>query len=331
MTLLSISIPVLKAVVLLWSDSGKGCVEPLCKNVTSFWVEFPKTGGIWSRRVEHIAFKASLFWGIDRRLIWWLVKALSGPVTLKKMNICTLAHFAFLCFSLPWFFSPLKAGDGHASASQMPQTDLFSSHLWALPHPLLVNSHWLARIRQPPYIPWYLLLKASHDSVFFKAFQSNYNSFLLIKLVPPQHSVTFFLATLLFEELLVVFPQRDIPFCLIVAGQTDIISTSVAALRQNGAGRNQGSGVEEISPPPKSLYCDPGLWFGGKTKSLITETFLVATDLEYCCCCSELLKITSFFYLNLCSCTVLAFCLVILFSEFQSAGCAVGSVRLIGW
>lgn len=107
-----------------------------------------------------------------------------------------------------------------------------------------------------------------------------------------------------------------------------MISTSVAALRQNSAGRNQGSGVEEVTPPPKSLDCDPGLWFGGETKSLITETFLVATDLEYYCCCSEFLKIASFFYLNLCSCTVLAFCLVTLFSEFQSAGCAV--VRLIG-
>lgn len=143
MTLLNISIPVLKAVVLLWLDSGKRFVAPLCRNITSFWVEFPKTGGIWSRRAKHIAFKASLFWGIDRRLIWWLVKALSSPLTLKRMNICTLAHFAFLCFSLPWFFS-LKACDGHAGASQMPQTDLFSSYLWALPHPLLVNTCWLA-------------------------------------------------------------------------------------------------------------------------------------------------------------------------------------------
>lgn len=144
MTLLSISIPVVKAVVLLWSDSGKRYVAPPCKDITSFWVEFPKPGGIWNRREEHIAFKASLFWGIDRRLIWWLLKALFGPVTLKQMNIRTLAYFAFLCFSWPWFFSLLKAGDGHTGASQMPQTDLLSYHLWALPHPFLVNSHWLA-------------------------------------------------------------------------------------------------------------------------------------------------------------------------------------------
>lgn len=57
---------------------------------------------------------------------------------------------------------------------------------------------------------------------FFKAFESNYNSLSLIKLVPPHHSVMFFLATPQLEELLVfVSPQRDTPFCLIAAGQTD--------------------------------------------------------------------------------------------------------------
>lgn len=206
MTLLSISIPVLKAVVLLWSDSGKGCVAPPCKDITSFRVEFPKPEGIWSRREEHIAFKASLFWGIDRRLIWWLVKALFGPVTLKQMNTRTLAHFAFLCFSWPWFFSPLKAGEGHTGASQMPQQTccptIFEHYLilfWLTP------TDWLW-IRQPPY-PLVSAVKGQPWlRVFFKAFQSNYNSLSLIKLVPPQHSVMFFLATPHFEELLVVFP-----------------------------------------------------------------------------------------------------------------------------
>lgn len=328
MTLLSISIPVLKVMVLLWLDSGKVCVAPPCKDITSFWVEFPKPGRIWSRREEHIAFKASLFWGIDRRLIWWLVKALFGPVTLKQMIIRTLAHFAFLCFSWPWFFSPWRLVMGmlvlHRCLRQTRCPPIFEHYLilfWLTP------TDWLW-IRQPPY-PLVSAVKGQPWlRVFFKAFQNNYNSLSLIKLVPPQHSVMFFLATPWFEEFLVVLPQRNIPFCLIMAGQS--ISTSVAALRQNGAGRNQRSGVEEITPPPKSLDCDPGLWFGGKTKSLIPETFLVATDLEYYCCCSEFLKIASFFYLNLCSCTVLAFCLVTLFSEFQSAGCAVGSVRLIG-
>lgn len=87
--------------------------------------------------------------------------------------------------------------------------------------------------------------------------------------------------------------------------------------------------VEELTHPPQSLGCDPVLWFGEeeKNKAYNTETFLVATGLERCC---GLPKTTSFFYLNFCSCSVLSFCLVTLFSEFQSAGRAVGSVRLIG-
>lgn len=84
----------------------------------------------------------------------------------------------------------------------------------------LTPTDWLW-IRQPPY-PLVSAVKGQPWlRVFFKAFQNNYNSLSLIKLVPPQHSVMFFLATPQFEELLVVFPQRDIPFCLIVAGQTD--------------------------------------------------------------------------------------------------------------
>lgn len=55
--------------------------------------------------------------------------------------------------------------------------------------------------------------------------------------------------------------------------------------------------VQEVTPPPKSLGCDPALRCGEKNnkkkKACITETFLVATDLEYCCCCCELLKTTS--------------------------------------
>ena len=38
---------------------------------------------------------------------------------------------------------------------------------------------------------------------FFKDFESNYNSLSLIKLVPPHHSVMFFLAASQLEELLV--------------------------------------------------------------------------------------------------------------------------------
>lgn len=55
-----------------------------------------------------------------------------------------------------------------------------------------------------------------------KAFESNYNSLSLIKLVPPHHSVTCFLATPQLEELLAfVSPQRDAVFCPIAAGQSE--------------------------------------------------------------------------------------------------------------
>jgi len=62
-------------------------------------------------------------------------------------------------------------------------------------------------------------------------------------------------------------------------------------------GRYQGSLVQEITPSLKSLGCDPALCFGKKKKKrkkvCITETFLIAIDLEYCCCCYGLLKTTS--------------------------------------
>lgn len=137
--------------MLLWSDSCKGSVAPLYKNVTSFSVEFPKIGGMWSRREEYIAFKASFLWGINRRLIWWPVKALSGPVTVKQMNICTLAHLAF-CALVGHSFSPLwRLAMGmlvlHRCLRQTHCPPIFEHYLilfWLTP------TDWLW-IRQPPY------------------------------------------------------------------------------------------------------------------------------------------------------------------------------------
>lgn len=149
---------------------------------------------------------------------------------------------------------------------------------------------------------------------FFKAFESNYNSLSLIKLVPPHHSVMFFLATPQLEELLVfVSPQRDAPFCLIAAGQTDhqhqccCTETKWCGEKSGKCGWGCNASTQEPWLWPSTL-----VWRKRK-KASITETFLIATDLEYCCCCCGLLKTTSFFYLNFCSYTVLAFCLVPLF------------------
>lgn len=222
---------------------------------------------MWSRREEYIAFKASLLGGVNRRLIWWPVKALSGPVTLKQMNICTLAHLAF-CALVGHGFSPLwRLVMGtpvlHRCLRQTSCPPVFEHYLilfWLTP------TDWLW-IRQPPY-PLVSAVKGQPWlRVFFKAFQSNYNSLSLIKLVPPQHSVMFFLATPQLEELLVVFPEGQTYHFAWLWQDRQIISTSVTALRQNGAGRNQGSGVEEITPPPKSLDCDPGLWRENKKRN----------------------------------------------------------------
>ena len=50
-----------------------------------------------------------------------------------------------------------------------------------------------------------------------------------------------------------------------------MITTSVAAPRQNGVGRNQGSVVEEVTPPPKNLDCNPALWFGENEKKPVLQ------------------------------------------------------------
>lgn len=193
----------------------------------------------------------------------------------------------------------------------------------------LTPTDWLW-IRQPPY-PLVSAVKGQPWlRVFFKAFQSNYNSLSLIKLVPPQHSVMFFLATPRLEELLVfVFPQRDIPFCLIVAGRRD---------HQH----------EWCCPETKWCREESGKWGWGNNPST-KEPWLWSWALVQrenkkpnyrnipCCCWSWILLLllwasedSFILLLESLQCTVLAFCLVTLFSEFQSAGCAVGSVRLIG-
>lgn len=103
---------------------------------------------------------------------------------------------------------------------RQPCCPLFEHYLilfWFTP------TDWLW-IRQLPYPlvsavkgqPWLRVIFT------FRAFESNYNSLSLIKLVPPHRSVMFFLATPQLEELLVfVSSQRDAPFCPIAAGQTD--------------------------------------------------------------------------------------------------------------
>lgn len=134
--------------------------------------------------------------GMDKRLIWRPIKVLSGPMALKHASICTLAHFAFLCFSQPCFFPLWRLVVGtpvlHRCRRQSCCPLVFEHYLILL---WLTPTDWLW-IRQPPY-PLISAVKrpTMTQRNFFKAFESNYNSLSLIKLVLPCHSVMFFLAT----------------------------------------------------------------------------------------------------------------------------------------
>lgn len=148
-------------------------------------------------------------------LVLWLLN-MWVYVPLHILPFCALVG--------PWFFPFWRQVVGtpvlHRCLRQSgcpPVLEHYLIFFWLTP------TDWLW-IRQPPY-PLVSAVKGQpwlRVKFFFKAFGSNYNSLSLIKLVPPHHSVMFFLATPQFEELLVfVSPQRDTPFCLIAAGQTD--------------------------------------------------------------------------------------------------------------
>lgn len=166
---------------------------------------------MWSRRDECIAFKSSQSLWIEgcsddqlRSFLVLLLLNMSVYVPLRILPFCALGGHGFL----PLWRRRLVVGTPalHRCRRQSCCPPVFEHYLilcWLTP------TDWLW-IRQPPYPlvsavkgqPWLRVI------FFLKAFESNYNSLSLIKLVPPHHSVMFFLATSQLEELLVFVSPR---------------------------------------------------------------------------------------------------------------------------